>query len=797
MSNLWKKTVSVSGVITSLWAAFGLISLTGSQTVSSAPKDSVESIAGSSSCRQCHENFYTLWSSSFHGLAMQPYSDAFAQQSLQPQKTRIAIGNSSYQAFVGKGQGWVTETNAGGEKKLPILHVLGGKNVYYFLTALDKGRLQTLPVAFDVHKKEWFDTAASGVRHFVDRPDAPIHWTERAYTFNTACYGCHVSQLKVNYDFAADTYNTVWAEPGINCETCHGPAQEHNRLFLETEKGKTPPDPKIISTKKFTVEQTNSLCAPCHAKMLPITAGFTPGQRYFDHYDLVTLDNPDFYPDGRDLGENYTYTSWRMSPCVKSGQLDCMHCHTSSGRFRQKDNPNQACAPCHQDKVDNPHPHTHHDGKYNVTCIACHMPMTEFARMRRSDHSMRPPTPAATIAYQSPNACNLCHTNKDAAWADKAVRKWHKDDYQKPTLETARLMAMAKRNDFSALPDILSYIARSDRDEITAASFIRLLANCSSDTKWPTLIRALQNDPSPLVRAAAADALDGHLTEESTPVLLKALADDFRLVRIRAASSLAYLNPAQITKPQDRQAFQTATAELSTAFTARPDDAASYFNYGNWYNKQQNPAQAVKHYETAIRLWPDFILAYVNASMAYNQLGQNDAAEKCLRETLNRDPNNLPANLNLALLLGEMNNLDEAQTLYRKVFQLDPHSAVAAYNLGILLAEKNPADSLAWCKTAWQLRPGDPKYGYTYAYYLLENGRMQEAIDTLTIMIDGKTSYASAYALLAETYLNQNRIDKAIDVFCQAADNPNLSAQDKMNFKMRLEQLAKNGVPQK
>ena len=59
-------------------------------------------------------------------------------------------------------------------------------------------------------------------------------------------------------------------------------------------------------------------------------------------------------------------------------------------------------------------------------CVSCHMPMTEFARMRRSDHSMRPPTPATTLLYNSPNACNLCHTNKDAAWADKLVREWRK-----------------------------------------------------------------------------------------------------------------------------------------------------------------------------------------------------------------------------------------------------------------------------------------------------------------------------------------------------------------------------------
>ncbi len=67
--------------------------------------------------------------------------------------------------------------------------------------------------------------------------------------------------------------------------------------------------------------------------MSPLGTPFTPGDGFFDHFDLLTLEHADFYPDGRDLGENYTYTSWRMSRCVQSGGLDCRHCHTSSGRY--------------------------------------------------------------------------------------------------------------------------------------------------------------------------------------------------------------------------------------------------------------------------------------------------------------------------------------------------------------------------------------------------------------------------------------------------------------------------------
>ena len=112
---------------------------------------------GSVSCRECHERFYQLWSTSFHGLAMQPYTPQFAKAKLTPQKKDITIGKSSYEADISGDKGWVTEKGKWpwNRKKYPIEHVLGGKNVYYFLTPLERGRLQVLPLAYDVTKKAW------------------------------------------------------------------------------------------------------------------------------------------------------------------------------------------------------------------------------------------------------------------------------------------------------------------------------------------------------------------------------------------------------------------------------------------------------------------------------------------------------------------------------------------------------------------------------------------------------------------------------------------------------------------
>ena len=40
-------------------------------------------LAGSASCRSCHERFYKLWAPSHHGLAMQPYTADFAKERIQ------------------------------------------------------------------------------------------------------------------------------------------------------------------------------------------------------------------------------------------------------------------------------------------------------------------------------------------------------------------------------------------------------------------------------------------------------------------------------------------------------------------------------------------------------------------------------------------------------------------------------------------------------------------------------------------------------------------------------------------
>jgi tetratricopeptide (TPR) repeat protein len=780
-----KRGVMVLRVIAMFFAAAIFTCLPTGCKAPSRPKD----FAGSVSCRECHENFYKLWSTSFHGLAMQPYTSDLARTKLTPHTGEIAINGFTYRAEISGSTGLIVEKGKGSseKKEYKIEHMLGGKNVYYFLTPLDKGRLQTLPLAYDVKKKEWFDTAASGVRHFSDQP---IHWKESVYTFNTACYSCHVSQLSTNYDLKTNTYHTVWAEPGINCETCHGPSGEHNRVCREAPKGTVPADLKIISAKRFTADQHNATCSACHAKMIPLTPSFTPGDQFFDHYYLTTLEDLDFYPDGRDLGENYTYTSWLMSPCVQSGKLHCVTCHTSSGRYRFKaeEKVNDACMPCHAEKVGNAPAHTHHKaGSKGNQCVSCHMPMTSFARMNRTDHSMLPPTPSATIQFKSPNACNLCHSDKDAKWADAHVRKWRKRDYQAAVLRRGGLVDAARKGNWSKLPDTLSYIKNTKNNEIFRTSLVRLLRSSNDERKWPAL-RQLLKDPSALVRASAAMALSDNLTRESIDALLPLTADPVRLVRIRVAEALAPIPQSRVPE-EARKRLVAAQDEFLAALNARPDDWASHYNLGNYHSSRNENERAIACYETALRIEPRAVLPLANIAIAYGRRGEYDKAESSLRKAIEIDSKSASVHFNLGLLLAERGRAGDAEKELRLALDLDPKFAPAAYNLGLLIIKDRPDEGLSYCRKAYQLSPDNPKYSYTLAFCQAQRGNRREAAKNLRDTVRRHPAYVDAVLLLGDIYEQEGRKEDARETYRKAVSSGELSNQDSLRIRMKLQAL--------
>lgn len=759
-----------------LFFAYLLFFLTACNTnrTDSNKKDSTDNYTGSASCIECHDRFYKLWSPSHHGKAMQPITREFILNEVTLGQEPVVMEGATYEALQKDTSLVIREIKNDATRDYEVLWALGGKNVYYFLTPWEGGRLQTLPLAYDVNTKKWYNNPESAIRHFPHMnesgmQDSALSWTDRQYTFNTSCYSCHVSQLENNFDLKSNTYRTHWKEAGINCETCHGPAQEHILAArLAQKKGVELDSVKLVVTSKFTPEQHNASCAGCHAKMTAITTSYFPGDRFFDNFDLITLENPDFYPDGRDLGENYTMTGWHMNPCQQNSKLHCVSCHTSSGRYRFKNEDlteaNKACISCHEENGKFYEKHTHHPAENtSPKCVECHMPKTRFGNMVRSDHSFRPPMPAASLKFKSPNACIICHTDETDQWANQKVTQWKGQDYQKETLYIGGLIADARKGDWKRLNEMLTAIQSNQYGEVFTTSLIRLLTNCDNDKKWPVLLDATRLE-SPLSRSSAVRGLLGNRSAQAREALFVAAKDDCRLVRLAAAQSLAIFAREDFTAEQS-VLFQKVNKEYEQSLISRPDDWSSHYNLGNHYQNMGIMEQALLSYENSIRIYPEAIMPLINSSFLYSVSGNQEKAALNLEKAIQADPMNEAANLNYALLMAEMKQLEKSEAAFRKVLKVNGKNSTAAYNLSVIVSQRDLNEACRLSKQAMDAAPEDPKFAYTYAYFLNQNKEQAKAIALLQKMNKNFPDHLSSVFLLGNIFLESGNKGKALELY--------------------------------
>jgi tetratricopeptide (TPR) repeat protein len=395
------------------------------------------------------------------------------------------------------------------------------------------------------------------------------------------------------------------------------------------------------------------------------------------------------------------------------------------------------------------------------------------------------------MAFKSPNACNVCHTNKEAGWADILVREWHKDDFQAAILRRAGLVDAARKGEWSRLPEILGYLASADRNEIFAASLVRLLNNCNQASKWPALRRAA-TDSSPLVRAAALAELQADLGEKATlEAVLKALKDDYRSVRLAAASTMAGYPRQQLGQAEAEQ-LDRVLKEYRLMLECRPDDSLSKYNLGNFHHLRGDRGAAITAYETSARLDPANILPLVNVSMLYAEAGQLEKAEEALRRALKREPASAPANFNLGLLVAERGDLKDAQVFLRVALKTDPAMAPAAYNLAVLVGGDQPDEAIMLCRQAVKSRPAEPKYGFTLAYYLLQKGAESEAVSALEKVLAETPGHLDSVQMLGQLHERAGRDKEAATLYERTLTCVGLPVEVQAALRARLERLKKS-----
>jgi len=114
----------------------------------SRTNDDPEHYVGSESCRECHEVFYQKWAPSHHGKALQPVTKEFVDSELTPLEEPFKIKEFTYTVDLDR-MVMSEQDSSGKVEEFKFVHSLGGKNLYYFLTSLGRGKLQVLPLAYN------------------------------------------------------------------------------------------------------------------------------------------------------------------------------------------------------------------------------------------------------------------------------------------------------------------------------------------------------------------------------------------------------------------------------------------------------------------------------------------------------------------------------------------------------------------------------------------------------------------------------------------------------------------------
>jgi len=705
----------------------------------SLPSYPVSTFVGSKKCMDCHKKEYDKWLNSHHDLAMDVANE----------KTVLGNFDNAVFEYFGvtsrfyrkDGRFFVhTQGPDGKMGEFEIEYTFGVDPLQQYLIPFPGGRLQCLPIAWDVKKKKWYHL-------YPNEPIDPgdwLYWTNAGQNWNGMCAECHSTDLNKNYNSKNDSYQTTWSDIDVGCEACHGPGSRH------VEWAELPDMARPQSVENYELEVKTSqissrdlveLCAPCHSRRAALGDYTHSEPDLLDSMLPSLLEEGMYFPDGQIIEEVYVYGSFTQSK-MYDRDVRCSDCHDVHSLKLIKEG-NALCLQCHRaDTYDTKDHHFHKkkgekgepvksaDGKVlfdvgsGAECVQCHMPGRYYMGVDyRPDHSLRVPRPGLSLKLATPNACNRCHIDKTDKWSDEYITKWYGPG-RRPHYGTI-LDAGRKR-----LPGVKKDLIKLAGDPlfpvIVRATALSLLNSYPGEKTNRAFELALMDEEA-LIRRTAIEFLRLADPEKQIKFMVPMLYDPVKAVRIEAARRLAPVAEGKLTEEQNR-VFQAVLHEYQAAMEYAADFAYARYNLANLYTSMHQPEKAIKNYQAAIRIDGQFYAAKVNLAMLYNQEGQNDEAESLLRDVVTSHPQLHEMEYSLGLLLAEKKEYVEAAVYLRRAASGLPDRARVHYNLGLLLQHlKRDSEAEVALKKAMILEPDNMDYLYALADYYVKRSKFREA----------------------------------------------------------------------
>ncbi len=693
---------------------------------------------GSEKCRTCHQPEYELWKGSNHYHAMEVASDA----SVRGDFNNATIEHFGFVSrFYRQGGKFFIHTQGPGGVMgdFEITYTFGWTPLQQYLIPFPGGRLQCLPIAWDVKAGRWYQLNP-------DQPVSPkdwLYWTNAAQNWNGMCAACHSTNLKKNYNVQTDTYQTTWSDISVGCEACHGPGSRHVK-WAELPDMARPPVENFdlpVRTTRMKSRELVELCAPCHSRRTSL-GDYTHTEVDLLDTMLPTLLNRDLYfPDGQILAEDYVYGSFTQSK-MYARDVRCSDCHNVHSMKLVKDG-NNLCLQCHRasdydssqhhfhkKKVEKGDPIKSAEGRVlfevgtGAECVQCHMPGRYYMGVHyRLDHSIRKPRPDLGVKLGVPDACTRCHVDKTRRWSDETITKWYGPGRR---LHYGEIIQSGRNHQPGAAADLIHLAGDPLYPVIVRATALELLESYPGNDSNAALERALM-DSEALIRRTAATNLQNADPKRYVRLLAPLIYDPVKAVRIEAASKLVGQPSLLLTGDQHRM-FDRTLKEYIAAMEYSGDFAFGRYNLGNLYAAIGESQKAIDSFSAAIKIDDMSYPAKVNLAMLYTQMGRNTEAEPLLAEVVRVYPELYDVQYSLGLLLAEEKKYTEAESHLELAARGLPDASRVHYNLGLLydyLGKSRQAE--AALRLAVELEPGNMDYLHALALQCLKRGDFTDA----------------------------------------------------------------------
>jgi len=721
---------------------------------------------GSRQCVACHAKEFDSWKVSDHAHAMDTATDKTVLGNFNNVKF---VRNGFVNRFYKKNGRFYVHTRGPGGKPgdFQIAYTFGYRPLQQYLVPFDSGRLQSLQIAWDTKRKQWYHLSDSLFKGDTIKPNDWLYWTNNGQNWNGMCAECHSTNLRKNYNPETHIFHTTWSEINVSCEACHGPSSEH--VKLEKLPADRRPEVKnyalVVPTHGLTSDQLIGECAYCHARRSSFGDFIHPRKDIFNLISPQLPIEPDYFVDGQIKEEDYVYSSFTQSK-MYTHLVRCTNCHNVHSLKVKYNGNNRLCEQCHDKRVYGIFNHTHHKfpgqkgtplvldhGKRIIPvgegskCINCHMPGRYYMGVDfRRDHSMRIPRPDLSVKLGTPNACNSqCHTDKSAKWAAGFAAKWYGTKWPHQFGET---FAKVLKGDTSARSELQTIIHDSVTPPIIRAASVKYLGEETPTAASIRLIRQKLKDPNPMVRKEAIDAFIPENQDDFIQTLKPLLIDSTRLVRMTATMKLTTI-PMQQFDTATQRILKKDIKEYIKAMDYSADFAPSRHNLGVLYSNLGEWKKAEENFREALRIDNKFYPAKVNLAMVYNKTGQNQKAEKLLKEVVKNHPELPGTYYSLGLLEAEMKNYNASADYLKTATEKMPARSRIFFNLAKVLEylQRIPEAEKAYQK-AFALQPGNSGYLAGLVYFYIKTGKTARAKSYLGKWIANHPNDISARRLM-------------------------------------------------